>query len=296
MLGAVLRTAHVQHGVVTRAQLYGHGLNSDGVAHRVERGRLHPLGGNVFAVGTPHLTRRGRWMAAVLACGEGARLSHRSACALYGVAGEGGAIHVSVPAGRRPRVEGVVVHRRALAGGAAREGIEVVSVVQALVDLAACADGDEVEAAINAADRADLIHPGRLRAALNDHPRHPGVGALKRILDAHTFSLTDSVLERRFRPLWKQAGLPPPLTQQYVNGYRVDFFWPDLGLVVETDGGRFHRTAAQQTADRRRDQAHTAAGMTPLRFTHAQVAHEPRHVVEILTRTADRLVGRPGDP
>lgn len=280
---------------MTRSQLYEHGLNSDGVAHRVQRGRLHPLAGNVFAVGTPALTRHGQWMAAVLACGEEARLSHRSACALYGVAGEGGEIHVTVPLARRPRVEGVVVHRRALVGGTAMEGVPVVSVVQALVDLSASADVDEVEAAINAADRADLIHPDPLRAALEDHPRHPGVGALKRILDAHTFSLADSVLERRFRPLWKKAGLPRPLTQHWVNGYRVDFYWPELGLVVETDGGRYHRTASQQTADRRRDQAHSAAGLTPARFTHAQIAHEPRYVVGVLVRIVSRLVGRSDD-
>ena len=287
----MLAVAAAQHGVVTHAQLETRGLSEEAIRHRLRRRRLFAIHWRIYAL-TPHLTPHGRWMAAVLACGEGARLSHRSGCALYRVAGEGGEIHVTVPPNRRPRVEGVVVHRRALVGGAVREGIPVVSVVQALVDLATCADADEIEAAINRADRDDLIHPGPLRAALEDHPRHPGVGALKRILDAHAFSLTDSVLERRFRPLWRKAGLPPPLTQERVNGYRVDFHWPDLGLVVETDGGRFHRTPIQQTADRRRDQAHTAAGMTPLRFTHAQVAFEPRHVIEVLQRTVATLVGR----
>jgi very-short-patch-repair endonuclease len=74
-----------------------------------------------------------------------------------------------------------------------------------------------------------------------------------------------------------------------VNGFRVDFYWPDLGLVVETDGLRYHRTPARQARDRRRDQTHTAAGLTPLRFTHAQVRHEPTHVRETLRRTASRL-------
>ena len=100
------------------------------------------------------------------------------------------------------------------------------------------------------------------------------------MLDRRTFRLTDSELERRFLPLARAAGLPVPLTRQRVNGFEVDFFWPDLGLVVETDGLRYHRTPAQQARDRLRDQAHTAAGLTPLRFTHAQVRFEPGHVRE----------------
>jgi very-short-patch-repair endonuclease len=74
-----------------------------------------------------------------------------------------------------------------------------------------------------------------------------------------------------------------------VNGFRVDFYWPELGLIVETDGLRYHRTPAQQAADRVRDQAHTAAGLTPLRFTHAQVRYERRHVEETLRTISQRL-------
>ena len=71
-----------------------------------------------------------------------------------------------------------------------------------------------------------------------------------------------------------EAGLPLPLTKQIVNGFEVDFFWPDLGLVVETDGLRYHRTPSTQTRDARRDRAHTLAGMTPLRFTHYEIKYE----------------------
>jgi very-short-patch-repair endonuclease len=69
----------------------------------------------------------------------------------------------------------------------------------------------------------------------------------------------------------------------------VDFYWPDLGLVVETDGLRYHRTPAQQTRDRRRDQTHTAAGLTTLRFTHAKVRFAPKHVRTTLAKVARRL-------
>jgi very-short-patch-repair endonuclease len=83
--------------------------------------------------------------------------------------------------------------------------------------------------------------------------------------------------------------MPQPLTKAIVEGYEVDFFWPGLGLVVETDGLRYHRTASEQTRDHRRDQAHVAAGLATLRFTHWQVRHEPEHVRRILRRTAPRL-------
>jgi very-short-patch-repair endonuclease len=83
--------------------------------------------------------------------------------------------------------------------------------------------------------------------------------------------------------------LPQPLTKAWVNEYEVDFFWPDLGLVVEADSLRYHRNAIKQARDLRRDQVHTAAGLTTLRFTHWQVAHEPRHVTATLASTAQRL-------
>ncbi|MGH2978611.1 MAG: endonuclease domain-containing protein [Solirubrobacterales bacterium] len=80
-----------------------------------------------------------------------------------------------------------------------------------------------------------------------------------------------------------------PRRRRWVNGYKVDFYWPELGLVVETDGLRYHRTPAQQSRDRVRDQAHAAAGLTPLRFTRAQVAYDPGHVHATLTAVARRL-------
>jgi very-short-patch-repair endonuclease len=100
-------------------------------------------------------------------------------------------------------------------------------------------------------------------------------------------------LERLFQPLAAAAGLPVPLTKHTVNDFEVDFFWPDLGLVVETDGRRYHRTPSAQTRDALRFQTHTAAGLTPIRFSHYQVKYEPRHVQNILTRTAANLRARP---
>jgi very-short-patch-repair endonuclease len=146
-----------------------------------------------------------------------------------------------------------------------------------------------IERMINEADKYDLVHPPELHRALDERAGERGVAPLRLVLDRRTFRLTKEELERRFLPLARQAGLPAPLTGQWVNEFEVDFYWPDLGLVVETDGLRYHRTPAEQARDRLRDQAHTAAGLTQLRFTHEQVRYEPGYVRRILAQTASRL-------
>lgn len=170
-----------------------------------------------------------------------------------------------------------------------RNGIPVTTPARTLVDFAAQASSREVERAVNEADKRELIDPETLRDALDAYRGESGVKRLRTLLDRDTFLLSDSELEVLFRPIATAAGLPPPLTKQRVNGFEVDFFWPGLGLVVETDGLRYHRTAMAQSHDDRRDQVHTAAGLTPLRFSHHQVEHEPERVREILEGTARRL-------
>jgi very-short-patch-repair endonuclease len=193
-------------------------------------------------------------------------------------------------------VPGIWIHRRKLLSPAdvgTCRGIPVTSPVRTLIDLATCLPEIELEAAVNEADKLDLVDPEALRAALDERAGQPGVAKLRTLLDRHTFVPTDSELERRFLPIARRAGFPRPLTQQWVNGYRVDFYWPDLGLVVETDGLRYHRTPAEQAADRRRDQAHTASGLTPLRFARTQVLHEPEQVEHTLAAVARRLSAAP---
>lgn len=183
-------------------------------------------------------------MGAVLAAGEGALLSHRSAGALWGICSESGEIEVTVPRNRHPHCLIVRVHRSSSilsADQRRRDGIPVTAPIRTLVDLATCLPIGQLE------------------------------------------------LERRFLHLVRRAGLPLPETGVMLNGFKVDFHWPELGLVVETDGLRYHRTPAQQARDRERDQAHTAAGLTPLRFTHAQVARDPDGVARTLIAVAERL-------
>jgi hypothetical protein len=232
-------------------------------------------------------------MVAVLACGPGAALSHRSAAALWGIGTERpGRIDISVRRRcelRRPGVRAMGRPTLPAADVVLYKGIPVTSPVRTLLDLATELADLQLERAVNDADKRDLVDPEALRLALEARAGEPGVRRLRALLDRYTFRLSDSALEVLFRPLAAEAGLPPPLTKQRLNGFEVDFHWPGLGLVVETDGLRYHRTPAAQARDARRDQAHTAAGLMHLRFTHDQVKFDPAYVRRVLADTLGRI-------
>lgn len=287
---SVWALARSQHGVVTRRQLLERGYTAKAIRRRLDNGRLHPVRHGVYAVGRPELTPLGVWMAAVLSCGPGALLSHESAAVLWGIVrARRGDVHVSVVHERCRQGAGIAVHRRSGLTDkdrARHRGIPVTSPICTLIDLAPRLSKRQLEAAVNEADALDLVDPERLRAGLDRRSGRPGVKPLRTLLDRLTFVLTDSDLERLFLPLVRKAGLPLPITRTYVDGFKVDFHWPDLNLVVETDSLRYHRTPAQQARDRLRDQAHLVAGRRPLRFTHAQVKYEPAYVEKTLRAIA----------
>lgn len=232
-------------------------------------------------------------MAAVLACGPGAGLSYTSGGTLWEMVAllEPSRLHVSVSADVYRRVPGVIVHRRAHAEEILTEhrGIPVTDPICTLIDLATMLTAPQLETAITEADKRGLVSPEQLRSVLEERAPRRGVPALRKVLDKHTFTLTESELERLFLPIARSAGLSLPATGRRMNGFKVDFFWRDIGLVVETDGLVYHRTPAAQARDRLRDQAHAAAGMTCLRFTHAQVKRDPAHVTKTLAVVAERL-------
>lgn len=291
--GELWELAESQHGVVAREQLLDHGLTPKAIAHRIRTGRLHRLGKGVYAVGRPGVDRRGRWMAAVLSCGSAALLSHRSAAVLWGLADASleAEVEVVVPRTAVRRRSGVRVHRRADLGPEHRRevtGIPLTDPISTLVDLASCVVEWRVERAINEADRLELVNAETLRATVPTLPPRPGMARLRRLLGLD--ALTDSGLERKFLRLVRAAGLPRPETQAWVNGYRVDFYWPDLGLIVETDGWRYHRTPGQQATDYRRDHTHTRDGLTTLRVAESQVRDEPQSVRATLSAVAARLL------
>jgi hypothetical protein len=276
--------------MVSRQQLLELGFSARAIEHRLESGRLHKVMHGVYAAGRSEVTKEGRWMAAVLACGGEAVLSHRSAAALWGIGVERrDRIDLSIRRRSRIRLRGLKVRARPTlkrTNVATFGSIPVTTPAQTLIDIAAELTPRLLERAVNEADRLDLIDPEALRVGLDSHRGEPGVRPLRKLLDRYTFQLSDDALERIFRPIATAAGLPVPETKVLVNGFEVDFHWPALGLVVETDGFRYHRTAATQSRDALRDQTHTAAGLTTLRFSHWQVTHERARVRLVLARTA----------
>lgn len=234
-----------------------------------------------------------------MSCGDSALLSHRSAAALWRILRpfRGLDIEVVVPHGWPRRRPGIAVRQRRDIESIQRcvvDGIPVTDVVTTLVDLATCVGDPLLLRAINQADRLDLIDAHRLRCAIESLPRRAGLARLRSLLDEQGGGFADTLLELRFLRIVRATGLPAPQLQAHVNGFRVDFHWPDLGLVVETDGPRDHRTPAQQLRDRERDQTHTAAGLTVLRFTEAQVRNEADRVRATLAAVTARLCAQAG--
>jgi very-short-patch-repair endonuclease len=285
--------AQRQHGVLTRRDLLALGFSAESIKHRLASGRLHAVARGVYAVGRRELTPHGRWMAAVLVCGDGAVLSHRSAAELWGIGSEeAGRIDVSVRRKCEIHRTGLKVRGRPSLGARSvtrRRGIPVTDPVQTLIDVATELLPMRLERAVNEADKQDLVDPETLRRELPNHRGEPGVKKLATLLDRHTFRLSDSDLEVLFRPLARAAAFPPPLTKRMLHGYEVDFWFPHQNLVVETDGLRYHRTPAQQSRMAKRDQIHTAAGLRVLRFTHWQISNAPAEVTTVLRHIRPHL-------
>jgi very-short-patch-repair endonuclease len=266
--------ATTQHGVVSLAQLGAMGLDRDAVWRRAAAGRLHPLHRGVYAVGHTKIGREGRWLAAVLACGERAVLSHRSAAALWDLrATSAGRVDVTVPrASGRRSTRRIAVHRpRRAVETTVRDAIPVTTPMQTLAHLTPLLPRPALERALEAAERLDLLDvtrlPPRLRALV------PGIDAALR-----------SPLEARFLRLCRAHGLPQPRVNTRIDAYEVDFCWPEHRLVVETDGHRHHGTRAAFERDRARDAHLTALGWRVVRVTHRALEERPGEVVDLLRR------------
>ena len=239
----VARIAFRQHGVVTFAQLRDAGLGVGAINLRVRNGRLHRLHRGVFAVGHGRLSIDGRWLAAVLALGDGAVLSHVSAAALWGILHSTSAYaHVTVPStAGRARRRGIVVHRsRTLndADVAEERGIAVTSVSRTLLDLAGVLTPTRLERAVEQSLTLRLFDARAVERVLAANPRRPGAGTLKRIVaDIHDEpSLTRRELEALMLDLCAVHGIERPAVNTVVDGMEVDFLWRAQRLVVETDG------------------------------------------------------------
>lgn len=271
--------ADAQHGPLSHVQIIAL-VGRGGFEHRVRSGRLHRVHRGVYVPGRRRLSRRGVWMAAVLACGDGAVLSHRSAAALWGMAPRGGTrVDVTVPGrGGRGQRDGLKVHRARLAHDVitSRDGIPVTTPMRTLVDLADTLDEDRLHRAVTQAEIVRLLDVEAIRTCLAGRR---GAGKLLRILtQLEEPAMIRSDLERRFRRLCTSAHIPQPEVNALVAGDEVDFLWRRAKLVVEADGRETHLTRAAFETDRARDARLTVLGFRVVRFTYRQIVDDPGSV------------------
>lgn len=264
-----------QHGVVSTAQLRSAGFSFPGINRRLETARLHRIHRGVYAVGHDRLSERGRWMAAVLACGDGAVLSHLSAAGLWGIRrrirrvsesggrGESDPVHVTVPstAGKKRR-NGIALHRSStlLARDRTRhDGIPVTRPSRTLADL------------------GPLLSPAQFAAALRE-------AEFLRLPIENRFESDGArtELEHRIIALCRRHRLPQPGVNVRVDRYEVDFLWREHSLVVEVDGWNSHRSRSAFEDDRSRDARLKILGYEVVRFTWRQVTRDRRGVAETI--------------
>jgi very-short-patch-repair endonuclease len=274
---AAVALAARQHGVVTTAQLVAAGVRRGAIAHRVQRGWLAPLFRGVYRVG-PIAAPRGREMAAILACGTNAVLSHHTAAALWEIRPHTGDVHVTV-AGRQPRNKpGLHIHRSHSLNAAVKDGLPLTTPARTLIDLAPHLRQHELDRATEQTQLLGLASRDEIAAQLE---KQRGVRALHAALHDEP-TLTRSEAERRLLDLVREARLPRPETNAMVGGYEVDMLWRKHRLVVEVGGFAFHSGRAAFERDRRRDAALQAAGYRVVRFTWRQITRESHAVVAML--------------
>jgi very-short-patch-repair endonuclease len=287
---AIAHLAWRQWGVVSREQLRRLGLSDDEIDYRIAVGRLRLIHRGVYAVGHHRLTPEGIWMAAVLAGGAEATLSHRSAARLWGLLPWEGRIEVTVP--RRIRQRPGIHYFQASVDAfhlTEHRAIPVTTVARTLFDLGAV-DKNRVPKALEQADVLQLLHVRELQHLVDEHPRRPGTSAIRAALAAAVDwrGITRSELEQRFRAVVADADLPAPEMNCRVDlGTMVieaDAVWEDERLIVELDGYAFHRTQAAFERDRQRDRAAVAAGWRVIRITWRQLANDPAGVIRDLAR------------
>ncbi|MBS1887759.1 MAG: DUF559 domain-containing protein [Actinobacteria bacterium] len=281
---ALAGIASRQHGIVARAQVEGLGIAGNTVDRSARTGRLHRVHRAVYAVGHPAITLRGRWLAAVLASGDGAVLSHRSATALWGVWGSGtGEIHVTVPPKTRPQGS-IRRHYSMLPQDEAtvHEGIPVTSVARAVLDLAGERGQAAAEAALREAEYLRLYGPASVPVLLERHPNHRGTRHVRTCLERlkeDPGGRLRSPLEELFLPFLDAHRIPRPRLNAWLtvddHRHQVDCLWPEAGLVAELDGWGSHGTRRAFRKDRRRDRRLGAHGFQIVRITEDQVTDEP---------------------
>lgn len=272
-----------QHRCVTRVQLLALGLSRQQVSYWARNGRLHREHQGVYSLGSPAMTALERASAAVLACGDGAALSHESALALWGLAPWRTAVHVTVPSHRkRP---GIQVHAASgLTGKDTRkhQGIRVTSPARTVLDCAPRLTTRRLTRIVNDGRRNGLLKSAVLSDVVARFPRHRGAPRLTALLESH--NPTRSEFEDAFLVFCDRHSLPRPQVNTRVLGYEVDAYFEAAGLIVELDGWRFHNDRASFERDRNRDADALAAGLATVRITWDRMTGQAKREAERLRK------------
>ena len=284
--------AERQHGVVARRQLVARGVGARAIDHRLKCGRLHLVHRGVYAVGHRLLSQRGRWMAAVLASGSGAVLSHRSAAALWDIRPTSRpSVEVTTPRRLHAR-PGLHPHRAVLPTDEVTvlDGIPTTTPARTLLDLAAVVPSQTLERALDEAEILRLPGPHTL---LDRYPRKRGAATLRTLLlTSRSPTPTRTELEARFLTFLDDWGFDRPEVNTIIEGLEVDAAWRHAQLIVELDGYETHGTRAAFERDRKRDRQLAAAGWRVIRLTWRQLsggkalAHELRTLLSQPRRTS----------
>jgi predicted transcriptional regulator of viral defense system len=280
------------HGVVIRADLLGAGISPKEVRQRLGTGALIRVHPGAYRVGHRAPSLEARYLAAVLACGEGAVLSGWAAAYLWGLL-RGSPPDPDVTCPTERRVKGVVTHRcRRMEPRATTvlRGIPITTIAKTLVDLAAVVNESELARACHEAAVRHHTTPAQVEAVLARRPGAPGAAKLRRVLRGDV-PVTLSRLESRFLERLRAAGLPLPRTNRPAGGRRVDCRWPDLALTIELDGYRYHHSRHAWEQDRRREREARARGDEIRRYTYGDVYESPELM---LTELRALLASPPG--
>lgn len=283
---SIRELAESQHGVVAWRQLIDLGLSEGLIKSRIRAGQLIPLHRGVFAVGHRRVDIRGRWLAAVLACGPSAVLSYASAAQLWDMRGSRGPIEVTRPSGHR-RPHGVRLHQtRSLPPEhiVVATGIPVTTPERTALDLAARLDARQMERLLVAGDRAKRIRWQELDRVIEAGVGRKGRAMLRRVFLRVSPRAVDarSNPEIDFLALCREANLPEPEVNVLVEGRLVDFFWPKERLVIELDTYRFHSDRRSFEKDHKSTVALMAAGYKVLRPTDEMLESDPRPLLNLV--------------
>lgn len=292
------RIAARQHGIVSRRQLVEIGFAGSTIDDWVTAGHLHRLHRGVYAVGHTVISQEGRWLAAVLACGDGAVLSHGPAGQLAGIVSrrERFALHVSTPNGSSAR--GIVTHRpRNLdpADTMQRLNVPVTSPTRTVWDLAGTLTPLQTRRAFEQAEKLGLLNRPRLGRLLTASPGRRGAGVIRELLDDVPLPLaeTRSWLEELLVTTCRDHGLPIPAVSVPLLGYEVDFLWPDARFVVEADGSD-HLTPRNRDRDNDRDIALGRAGYLVRRYSYLAMGRADSVAAEVREIITERLAPSAG--